>query len=562
MKKPFYIILLLLSFVSCETKKENHLSPEFEEVRALMQTDPETALLKLQNFKNSESQKLSDSATQNLSNIEYSIILAEALYKNYLPQSNFDDVKAIVNYIESEKTPNSTLIIPDYLRAKAHYYYAVGLSERDNIVDACEHYLKALEVLSTHKPIQRKDFDYEKIKLISLIYTRLGELFLDNTHIDLARTKFEYALKYIELLNNNQSKAIIFKLIGNTYRFHNNTDSALYYYNKSLQTNSDIFNKSDIEKCIALILFEKGEKDSAYTLINNNIHKIKNNIVQESYYGTLGYMLFEDKVYDSAIYYLNLSLKSQNYYTQYLSATRLSAIYDILKNSEKKAYYDNITSQLSIQNTHKSIEKTKIRDVYDEYQERKNEKETLKNKRELCIIISMSLVLAFIVIILIRYKYKRTNKELVDTLDSKEKEISEFNDKLRRKELQEAKTNNKIDFEAYYNSAICQKISNRKLSDFTALSESELALLLEVANENLGNITKSLKCKYPKLKKDDFYYICLLLLNIEKNKFQYLLGKNRKTIWDRLNKIKNIMNIGENEDLYIFMKNAVHSTTV
>lgn len=111
MKNLFYIILLLLSFVSCETKKENHLSPEFEEVRALMQTDPETALLKLQNFKNSESQKLSDSATQNLSNIEYSILLAEALYKNYLPQSNFDDVKAIINYIESEITPNSKLLI-------------------------------------------------------------------------------------------------------------------------------------------------------------------------------------------------------------------------------------------------------------------------------------------------------------------------------------------------------------------------------------------------------------------------------------------------------------------
>ena len=98
----------------------------------------------LQNFKNSESQKLSDSATQNLSNIEYSILLAEALYKNYLPQSNFDDIKAIVDYIEIEKTTsNSTLLIPNYLCAKAHYYHAVGLSEHNDIVGACEHYLKA-----------------------------------------------------------------------------------------------------------------------------------------------------------------------------------------------------------------------------------------------------------------------------------------------------------------------------------------------------------------------------------------------------------------------------------
>ena len=72
------------------------------------------------------------------------------------------------------------------------------------------------------------------------------------------------------------------------------------------------------------------------------------------------------------------------------------------------------------------------------------------------------------------------------------------------------------------------------------------------------NITNRLKDKYPNLKKDDFYYICLLLLNIEKNKFQYLFGKNRKTIWERLNKIKNIMNISDNDDLHIFMKKLLH----
>ena len=87
--------------------------------------------------------------------------------------------------------------------------------------------------------------------------------------------------------------------------------------------------------------------------------------------------------------------------------------------------------------------------------------------------------------------------------------------------------------------------------------ENELALLLESADKHLGNLTKTLTDKYPKLRKDDFYCICLLLLNVEKNKFQYLLGRNRKTIWERLNKIKNIMNIGDNDDMYIFMKNLL-----
>ena len=161
----------------------------------------------------------------------------------------------------------------------------------------------------------------------------------------------------------------------------------------------------------------------------------------------------------------------------------------------------------------------------------------------------------------IRYRYERTHRELVDTLDSKEKTISDFKDKIKIKDQKlleiRKKTDINIDFEAYHNSEICQKILNRKPTDFATLSDSELALLLESADKHLGNLTKTLTDKYPKLRKDDFYCICLLLLNVEKNKFQYLLGRNRKTIWERLNKIKNIMNIGDNDDMYIFMKNLL-----
>ena len=239
----------------------------------------------------------------------------------------------------------------------------------------------------------------------------------------------------------------------------------------------------------------------------------------------------------------------------------LSAIYDSLQDNEKKAYYDNIISQLSVENINKSTDKTKLQNVYDEYKERKSKLEISRNRRKVYFIISSLLTIAFIIIMFIRYRYERTHKELVDTLYSKEKAISDYKDKLKRKNQKlseiKKKTNVNIDFEAYHNSEICQKILNIKPTDFAALSESELALLLESADKNLGNLTKTLNDKYPKLRKDDFYCICLLLLNVEKNKFQYLLGRNRKTIWERLNKIKTIMNIGDNDDMYIFMKNLL-----
>lgn len=562
MKKIFYIILLLLSFVSCETKKEHPLSPEFEEVRILMQTEPKAALLKLQNLKNSESQKLSNSATQDLSNLEYSILLAEALYKNYLPQSNFDDIKAIIDYIETEKTThNSTFLIPNYLRAKAHYYHAVGLSERENIASACEHYLKALE-----KMAEIRTLDDERTRFLFLTYTRLGELFLNENYCDIAIVKFRQALKYARKLNNDNSVARTLKFIGNTHQLAGNIDSALYYFNKSLDIGfTSSINQLDIEKSIARILFENGDKDSAYVIMKNNINKVDNYAVKDSYYTLLGEFYYYDKIYDSAIRYLEYGSESKYFYTKLHSAIKLSAIYDSLQDNEKKTYYDNIISQLSIENINKSTDKTKLQNIYDEYKERRNEIESTRNRRKVYFIISSILLLAFTIIIFIQYKYKRTHKELVDTLDSKEKIISDFEDKLQRKNQRLSEiinqTENNIDFEAYHNSEICQKILNRKPFDFTALSDGDLALLLESADRNLGNLTKRFKDKYPKLKRDDFYYICLLLLNIEKNKFQYLLGRNRKTIWERLNKIKTIMNISNNDDLHIFMKNLLHKTS-
>ena len=75
MNKIFYLISLILFFVSCDTKEEHPLSPELEEVRMLMQTNPETALLELQDLKPSGFQNLSDSVTQRFSYLEYTILL-------------------------------------------------------------------------------------------------------------------------------------------------------------------------------------------------------------------------------------------------------------------------------------------------------------------------------------------------------------------------------------------------------------------------------------------------------------------------------------------------------
>ncbi len=230
-------------------------------------------------------------------------------------------------------------------------------------------------------------------------------------------------------------------------------------------------------------------------------------------------------------------------------------------------YYDDVFSQMTIDNINKSIDKTKLSALYDDYKKREYDADinTIKSKISVVIII---LVLTFISIMMIsRYIYKQKQKKLSDTLshkemmlDEKENIISSYKDEISKINQKIATTTStNVDFMKYYNSEICQKILNRKTYDFSPLTENELTVLLETANKYLGNSINSLKKEFPELKKDDLYYICLILLNVDKNRFPHLFGRHRKTVWERMSRLKHIMNIDSNKDLYLTLRSSICS---
>ena len=178
------------------------------------------------------------------------IELADSLYKNYLPQSNFEEVEAATKYLDSiysissnhqRKLRRQLLDTSNFLHARAHYYHAVGLTEKDDIVGACEHYLRALEIMKGFRVSEIQDVDDEsvedksKLRFMALTYSRLGELFLEEHYVEFALEKFKHALKYSEMLDDSFAEAITLKYIGKVYHISGNDDSALYYYNKSLE---------------------------------------------------------------------------------------------------------------------------------------------------------------------------------------------------------------------------------------------------------------------------------------------------------------------------------------
>ena len=583
---------------------------------------------------------------------ENQIRKADSLYKNYLPQYNFDEVKAAMEFFDSIRNeelairnygrrkaiPNSTFLIPNYQCAKAHYYHAVGLTEKDDIVGACEHYLIALEIMekmmTKDKRLKTKGKslcdsaslrlcdsyeDYEKIRFVALICNRLGRLFYNENYCYLAIIKYRKAIDYVKLIKDFSFEAILLKELANSYQLSNNADSALFYYNKSLETNSNLTNKLDVEKCIAQILSDQGEKDSAYILIKNNIDKIVNYGPKESYYAVLGEMYYKDNIYDSAIYYLEKSFTSENISVKISSAINLSAIYDSIMDYDKKVYYDNFISKYTIKDVNKSVERSKLQYIYNNYKERKQERDRYKNLKKTYFIILLLLslfVLTFIVAMSIKRKYKIKHIELSSSLNNKEAEINVKNEiinqirgeiEVKEKQLQELKfkqsqiegkiknrnvelqkkddiikkceieiseLKNKLErgqtgiknIEKYLSSEVCLKIlkeikelsdKNIDTSELSTLEQSDFVLLLNSANQNLNNLINNIASTHTKLKKEDLYYVCLTIIGLNDKQISSLFGVTYTAINKRRNKISNILGVDVKKYMYKHIQNTI-----
>ena len=544
------------------SKSEKSSEPEamsnelFFETENLKTSKSEKVLKIFQVFSFSDSQIQKDSQVFSFSvsqilYFENQIRLADSLYKNYLPQYNFEEVKAAVMFFDScqssavsrqpwrlfnKKVADENKLIADrrlLTAAKAHYYHAVGLTERDDIVGACEHYFIALEIMESEienlktsksgkgseqramsheqkfqnahsskleaqstsqffsfsdSQILNNPEDYEKIRFLSLIYTRLGELFLSENYCDLAISKYRKALRYVLLLGENKAVANTYKCLGNSYHLYDMPDSALYYYNKSLETNSELPNRLDVEKCIAQILFDRGEKDSAYVMIKNNLDKIEDYSSKDSYYAVLGDMYYKDMEYDSAIFYLEKSILNHDYYIKHLSSTNLSAIYDSNGDYDKKVHYDNIISRLSVKKIDESIENNKLQSVYDNYKERKYERERIEYIREKRqIIISLSGIVFFVLILALLIMYKSKRKESVFSTS-----MSEMKKAIIDKDTMIGRTNEEIKQKDSVIKRYSQEIEdNKKIIDI-------LRKDIETNKQEISNMEANVK----KLKKD------------------------------------------------------------
>ena len=121
------------------------------------------------------------------------LLLAELSYKNDYAQTNRAELRQAVVFFDSltltindyphasrrhcELDPQSPALNDNliFLDARAHYINGVGYYERDSVVQACEEYLKALEVMEGQ--FEEKELVGKKAQFLAYTFNRLGDLF-------------------------------------------------------------------------------------------------------------------------------------------------------------------------------------------------------------------------------------------------------------------------------------------------------------------------------------------------------------------------------------------------
>ena len=533
MKKLCVIVAVFMSLLVAAKQSKplpDILTAGLSHIDTLMQNRPDSALMMLMS---------ADSVY--LNNDYYQLLLAEALYKTGNRQINRYKNET-VKYFDSLAAQYPDTDDVTVLSARSHYMNGVGYYENDSVVEACNEYLNTLDIMESH--FDENELVGYKARFMSLTHGRLGELFSDQFMMQPAIESYKKALFYcqIEPTSPIGISNLLFQ-IGKHYDMMNETDSASYYYNKALVSlnNKESLVYRDIVALLALLNYHNGSEteisiDSLKTMafLADDYDEVLTR------YFTIGGIMFEEQVYDSAQFYLNIVFdKTTKALTKLQSAEFLYKINKALGDEVETAKF---AQYLALNKSNVADNKSQvslINNLYNDYQHKKHDKKQSK-VQEGYMTITIIIIMTFLLILVI---IKKRNKK---NIEAHKKALTKAEENLTDIKM-------KVETQNFTHEPICQKIlsivkeqqfkskNNYIIYKDYALNNGHMIEIREVANLHYNNFTIRLKEKYPQLTNDDIDYCCLYLLGLKEADVSALMQKDYSSVCYRSRKIKSII---------------------
>ena len=536
MKYMIYILVIFMLSVSASCVRERaddcKLPSRLVSVDSLMQRDPQAALDTLVGGTLSGTD-LGD---------YYTLLVSEALFKTYNEQQMRGGLMEAMHAFDSLHA-----LYPDsdgyaLLSARSHYMNGVGYYENDSLVPACQEYLTAIDIMERH-------FDEDqlvgyKAKLMALTYGRLGDLFSSQYMMRPAIDCLNNALHYCSI--EPTSKYCVPRnlyLLGLQYDKLEQYDSAMYYYDRSLQLLDDTDNivYKDIFLHKNFIDYKlNGFSEASLEGMRRFADLSKDDNESIIWDIVVGHILYSERRYEEAKPYLEAVMKhSEDDVAKVISAEYLYKINGDFGNRDEEAGF---AKYLADNKKFNEADKALVSELNYVYEVNRHRDEKRASAWQITLVISI--IIAVGLIILFAYGYnKRMRIANVSTTETSNNEEEQENEVVER---------------SFYDEPICKEIlgivkdnsfkarvNYKEYKEF-ALDDKQFLKLRTVTNLHYNDLTNTLKNQFPELTIDDVNYCCLYLLGLKTADISALMHKEYSTTRYRKEKIKNVLKSGSN----------------
>lgn len=572
MKGHLYVVVglavaLMALAGACNPHEEKAVEPmgkpisELAAIDSLMWRQPDSALTVMLEFAGSD---VADSLDE--FNGHYcQLLISELLYKNDWKQSNRENLLKAVDYFDllviTEARGASEHERNVFLDARAHYINGVGFYERGDVVNACEEYLKTLELME--EQFEEKELVGHKARFLAYTYNRLGDLFSEQFMMESSITCYENALVYckIEPTSPIGVPNILYR-IGKQYDKKNDIENASLYYGRALENLAETDNMAyrNIVASKALCDYGmNGDVKQALDKLNYTLIHAKTDNERINRYLTIGGIHFLERNYDSAIFYLEPVFEDNDAGLQTLAAGYLRIVYDSIGDVEKSNVYMRfLTNQKKPDGENKALV-SKLEDLYKNYSNKKLEKQAeaerkIAEKRVMNTIIPIAITVAlaiFCVLVLrnrrqLKHQQDKTKKEAEQTrkrhaseLEAEREAYQREREALRQNLRQREEQVNALETaliqqreeaerrrEAFLKEPICQRINEllhgkhittRDTSfkhEAIALKEEDYKQLKEAVERHYADFDNALLSRCPSLKQSDLTLCHLHLMGL------------------------------------------------
>lgn len=384
----FFLLLL-----SCHGK-ENTGSSLLIEADSLIEDNPQEAIALLQNLKPRIAKKGKSDR------MHYALLSIKAKDKADVPLTDIDEIEKIVKYYEDNAD--------DKLLPLAYYYAGRTYADNNDALTALSYFHKAEEILT------RTNSD---IGLLATVYSQEGYLLnLRRMFID-ARECFQKAYECDKSIQDTVGMVCDLQDIGKSYTWNKEEKECLRYLKQAY----DLARKTGdqklilgIERSLAFNYKDLQMYDSAWVYARHLMYADSS-----SYYAIAPYLFFQTGQLDSAAFYCNKLLLSDNLYGKNQSHRMLTEI--ALRRNDSRVALEHFLAHKTLEDSIDEMNGTEAvalaKGLYD-YQQHEMEKQMLETKNEKYKVIIGFVLMGALIVLLVGvalWQYgKRKHLELED----------------------------------------------------------------------------------------------------------------------------------------------------